>query len=119
MKFWVSSKFPELLHDLRGELGRDAAQIGQLLGEPLHVRLRQGAQNLLGQLLAHGHQQDRRLAHPGYVGRRRRRAAPFWLSCSAKTLVLSPAAFALASDLSAIHADHAHFDLAAFCYYSE
>ncbi len=66
-------QLPELLQYLGGHLRRDAAQIGQLLGQPLHVHLRQGAQNLLGQLLAHGHQQNRRLAHSGHV---RRLAAP-------------------------------------------
>ena len=66
-------QLPELLQNLGREFGRDAAQVGQLLGQPLHVRLRQGAQNLLGQLLAHGHQQNRRLAHAGEL---RRLAAP-------------------------------------------
>ena len=62
-------KLPELLQHLGRELRRDAAQIGQLLGDLLHVGLRQRAQNLLGQILAHGNQQDRRLAHPGEVRR--------------------------------------------------
>ncbi len=55
-------QFPELLEDLRREFRRDPAQIGQLLGQPLHVRFRQSAQNLLRELLAYGHQQDRGLA---------------------------------------------------------
>ena len=63
-------QLPELLQNLGGKLRRDAAQIGQLLGEPLHVRLRQSAQNLLGQFLAHGHQQDRGLAHSAQICRR-------------------------------------------------
>ena len=57
-------QLPELFEHLGGELRRDAAQIGQLLGQPLHIAFGQSAQNLLGQLLAHCDQQDRRLAHP-------------------------------------------------------
>ena len=60
-------QLPELLHDLRRKLRRDAAQVGQLLGEPLHVGLRQRAQNLLGQLLADGYQQHRGLAQPRHA----------------------------------------------------
>ena len=66
-------KLPEFLHDLGRDLRRNPAQVGQLLGQPLHVHLRQGAKNLLGQFLAHGDQQDGRLAQPGQV---RRLAAP-------------------------------------------
>ena len=78
-------QLPELFQHLGRELRRNAAQIGQLLGEPLHIGFRQGAQNLLGQLLAHGHQQDRRLAHARSGSPpARRRVAPLSIPCSAK-----------------------------------
>ena len=81
---------PELLQNFGGHLRRDAAQVGQLFGEPLHVDLRQGAQNLLGQFFSHRNEQDRGLAHPGHVHRGRwRRSAPFVFACSSKLQVLS------------------------------
>ena len=58
-------QFPELLQNLGGKFRRDAAQIGQLFGQPLHIHFRQGAQDLFGQLLAHGNQQHRRFANSG------------------------------------------------------
>ncbi len=62
-------KLPELLQHLGREFGRHAAQIGQLFGHPLHIGFGQRAQNLLGQFLAHGDQQDRRLAHASQLPR--------------------------------------------------
>ena len=62
-------QFPELLQYLAGHFGADAAQVGQLLGEALHVHLGQGAQNLLGQLLTHGNQQNGRFAQSRHVRR--------------------------------------------------
>ena len=58
-------KLPELLQHLGRELRRDAAQVGQFLGDLLDIRLGQSTQNLLGQLLAHGNQQNGGFAYPG------------------------------------------------------
>jgi len=82
-------QLPELLQYRGGSLRRDAAQFSQFLGEALHVCLWQRAQNLLGRLLAHGHQQNRRLAHATHV---RRPLTPY---CSALAFLLGqyPASF--------------------------
>ena len=56
-------QFPELLDNFGRQLRRDAAQIGQFLGQPLHVRFRQCAQDLLGEVFSHRDQQDGGLAN--------------------------------------------------------
>jgi hypothetical protein len=58
-------QLPKLLQHLRRHLRSDTAQICEFFGEPLHIRLRQGAQNLPRHVLANGHQQHRRLADSG------------------------------------------------------
>ena len=40
-------QLPELLKHFGGKLRRNAAQVGQLLGQPLHIGFGQSAQNLL------------------------------------------------------------------------
>ncbi len=92
---WVSRSSQNSSRILAGHLRRNAAQFGQLLGQPLHIHLRQGAQNLFGRLLAHGHQQNRSLAHPAYIRRQlasligitRPKLHPFPLPCSTATLL--------------------------------
>ena len=85
-------KLPEFFDHFCGKFRRDAAQVGQLFGNTLHVRFRERAQHLLGQLLAHGDQQDRRLAHPGEIGSLAppRRPALDSLLCQNPFLSLSP-----------------------------
>ncbi len=55
-------QLPELLENIHRNLRLYAAQVGQFLGEPLHVGFGQRAKDFFGQILAHRDQQDCRLA---------------------------------------------------------
>ena len=66
MKFWVSSS-SQNSSSTSAQPRRDAAQVGQLLGQQLHVGFRQDAEDLLGHILADGDQQNGGLAHAGHV----------------------------------------------------
>ena len=69
-------QLPEFFQDFGRELRSDAAQIGQFLGQPLHVGFGQSAQDLLGQFFANRDQQDGGLAQSIQLRRFALPAAP-------------------------------------------